>query len=70
MQRARVDGLAGEGWPVIARPVDFCAGADFEEEVEFFGEEFVVIFEAQAEEGVGLDERTATGDDFGAAAGD
>ena len=70
LERARVDGLAGEGGPVIAGPVDFCAGADFEEEIEFFGEEFVVIFEAQAEQRVGLDEGAATGDDFGAAAGD
>ncbi len=44
--------------------------ADLEEEIELLGEEGVVVFEVEAEEGVGLDEGAAAGDDLGAAAGD
>ena len=42
----------------------------FEQEVEFFGEEGVVVFELEAEEGVGLDEGAAAGDDLGASLGE
>jgi hypothetical protein len=43
---------------------------DFEEKLEFFRKERVVVFKTQAEKGVGLDERAATGDNFGAASRD
>ena len=40
---------------------------DFQEKIELLCKERVVIFKAQAEEGIGLNERTATGDNFCAA---
>ena len=49
---------------------DVGAFAEGEEEVELFGEEGVVVFELEAEEGEGFDEGAAAGDDFGAAVGD
>jgi hypothetical protein len=67
---ARVDALAGEGGAMFAGPGDVDVFAEIEEEVEFFGEELVVVFEFEAEEGVGLDEGAAAGDDFCAAVGD
>ncbi len=62
-------------WPVSAGrclpdQCDVGGFAEGEEEVEFFGEEGVVVFELEAEEGEGLDEGAAAGDDFGAAVGD
>ena len=70
MQGARVDALAGERGAMLAGPVDVGVLAEGEEEVEFFGEEVVVVFELEAEEGEGLDEGAAAGDDLGAAVGD
>ena len=67
---AGVDALAGERRAMPAGPVDFGVFAEGEEEVEFFGEEVVVVFELEAEEGEGFDEGAAAGDDFGAAVGD
>ncbi len=68
--RARVDALAGERGAMFAGPVDVGALAKGEEEVEFFGEEVVVVFELEAEEREGFDEGAAACDDFGAAVGD
>lgn len=55
---------------MLAGPVDVSVLADVEEQIEFFGEERIVIFELQAEERVGLDEGAAAGDNFRAAMGD
>ena len=44
--------------------------ADFQQQLELFLEKGIVVFELQAEERIGLDERAATGDDFGATVGD
>ena len=44
--------------------------ADFQQQLELFLEKGIVVVELQAEERVGLDERAAAGDDFGAAVGD
>ena len=43
------------------------ACTDFQEKLEFFRKERIVIFKTQPEEGIRLNERTATGDNFGAA---
>jgi hypothetical protein len=51
---------------VFAEPVHLRACADFQEEIEFFRKERIVIFQTPAEERVRLNERTATGDNFGA----
>src|SRR5713101_8833815 len=67
LQRARVDCLAGKSCAMFSGPVHFGAFPDFQEKLEFFRKERVVIFEAQPEEGIRLYERTATGDNFGAA---
>src|SRR6267143_1936316 len=64
LQRARVDCLAGKCGAVFSGPVHFGAFSDFQEKLEFFGKERIVIFKTQAEERVGLNERTATGDNF------
>ena len=63
---ARIDALAGERGAVFAGPMGIGVFAQREEEIEFFGEEVVVIFEFEAEEREGLDEGAAAGDDFGA----
>ena len=55
---------------MLAGPMDVGVFAEGEEEVEFFGEEIVVVFELEAEEREGFDEGAAAGDDFGAAVGD
>src|SRR5260221_343012 len=70
LQRARVDRLAGKSRAVFAGPVHLRACPNFQEKIEFFSKKRVVIFKTQAEEGVGLNERTTSGDDFGAAPGD
>src|SRR5258707_7416856 len=64
LQRARVDCLAGKGGAVFAGPVHLRTCPDLEEKLEFFRKERIVIFKTQAEERVGLNEGTATGDNF------
>jgi len=46
----------------------FGAFPDFQEKIDFFRKERIVIFKTQAEEGIRLNERTATGDNLGAGA--
>ena len=70
LQGARVDALSGECGAMLAGPVDVGGFAEGEEEVELFGEEIVVVFELEAEEGEGFDERAAADDHLGAAVGD
>src|ERR1700739_109258 len=55
LQWARVDCLTGKRGAVFAGPVHFGAFPDFQEKLEFFSEERVVIFKTQAEKRVGLD---------------
>ena len=62
--------MSCEGGTMTARPVDVGVLAEREEEVELFGEEVVIVFELEAEEGKGFDEGATPGDDFGAAVGD
>ena len=64
LEGAGIDALAGEGCTVFAGPVEVGGFADFEEEVEILCEEGVVVLEVEAEEGEGLDEGAAAGDDF------
>ena len=52
---------------MLAGPVDVRVLADLEQQIEFFREKRVVVFQMQTEERVGLDERAAAGDDLGAA---
>jgi hypothetical protein len=59
--------LTCESGAVFAGPVHMRACTDFQKKVEFFLEKRIVIFKAQPEEGIRLNERTATGDNFGAA---
>jgi hypothetical protein len=70
LQRARVDCLAGKRRAVFSGPVHFGVFPDFQEKLEFFRKERIVVFKTQPEEGIRLNERTATGDNFGAAPGD
>jgi hypothetical protein len=56
-----------EGRAVFSRPVHFRAFPDFQEKLEFFRKERIVVLETQPEEDIRLNERTATGDNFGAA---
>src|SRR6202012_2384609 len=70
LQRTREDSLAGERGAMLAGPVNVVGLAKSEEKVELFCEEVVVVFELEAEEREGLDERAAACDDFGAAARD
>jgi hypothetical protein len=48
--------LAGERRAVPAGPLYVRVFADGQEQVELFGEKFVVVFEAETEERVGLHE--------------
>ena len=48
--------MAGERSAVLTGPFDVGALTDGEEQIEFLGEKFVVVFEAEAEERVGLHE--------------
>ena len=52
---------------MFSGPVHLRACTDFQEKLEFFRKERIVIFKTQPEEGIRLNERTATGDNFGAA---
>ncbi len=54
---------------MFAGPVDGILGADLEQELELLGEERVVVFELEAEEGEGLDEGSAASDNLGASIG-
>jgi hypothetical protein len=56
-----------KGRVVFSRPVHIGAFPDFQEKLEFFRKERIVIFETRPEEGIRLNERTATGDNLGAA---
>ena len=56
-----------KGSAVFSRPMHFGAFPDFQKKLEFFRKERIVIFKTQPEEGIRLNERTATGDNFGAA---
>ena len=67
LQRARVDCVAVKGRAVFSGPVHFGAFPDFQEKLEFFRKERIVIFKTQPEEGIRLNERTAASDNFGAA---
>ena len=62
--RARVHALSRERGAMAARPMHAGLGAHFQQEIELFGEELVVVFQVVAEERVRLDERAAAGDDF------
>jgi hypothetical protein len=55
---------------VFAGPVHLSACTDFQEKLEFFRKERVVVLETQAEEWTRFNERTTTGENFGAAPGD
>jgi hypothetical protein len=54
----------------MAGPVDVGGFAEGEEEIEFFCEEVIVVFELEAEEREGFDEGAAACDNFGASIGD
>ena len=59
-------------WPLsggakAAGPCDFGRVANLEQQFELFDEEIVVILELEAEQRIGLAERAAADDDFGAA---
>ena len=62
--------MSGERGAVFAGPGDVVLLADLEQEIEFFGEEGVVVLQPKAEEREGIDERATAGDDFGTAVGD
>src|SRR6267143_1312424 len=70
LQWARVNSLSGECRTVLARPVNVRVLADVQKQIEFFGEERIVVLELQAEERKCFDERAAPGDDFGPAVGE
>jgi len=65
LQGAWEDALAGECGAMFAGPVDVGGFAQGEEEVELFGEEVVIVFELEAEEGEGFNERAAADDHLG-----
>jgi hypothetical protein len=67
LQGARIDTLSSESRAMLAGPGDIGGFAEGEEEIEFFGEEVIVVFELEAEEREGFDEGAAAGDDFGSA---
>jgi hypothetical protein len=52
LQRTRVDGLTGERGAVLAGPCDVRVLAEGEEQIDLFGEKFVVVFESEAEQWV------------------
>src|ERR1700688_3353493 len=57
LQWARVNSLAGEWSAVLARPVDVRVLTNVQKQIEFLGEERIVVFELQAEERECFDER-------------
>ena len=65
LQRTRIDGLARERRAMFAGPRDVRIFADGQEQLEFFGEERIVVFQFEAEQGEGFDEGAAPRDDFG-----
>ena len=64
LERARVNSLPGECCAVLARPVNMRVPADVQKQIEFLGEERIVVLELQAEERKCFDERAAPGDDL------
>ncbi len=55
---------------MFAGPVHLRASTDFQEQIEFFCKERVIVFQTQAEEGAGFNEGAPAGDNFGASPGD
>src|SRR6266403_6400233 len=56
LQRPRVNSLPGECRAVLARPVNMRVLANFQKQIELFGEERIVVLELQAEERKCFDE--------------
>ena len=68
--RAGVDRLVVERRTELAAPGDPFVVSNLDEEIEFLGEEFVVVLERLAEERKRLDERTAADEQLGPPRGD
>jgi hypothetical protein len=67
LQRTRVDGLAAKRRAVLAGPFDVRVRSDGKEQIEFFNEKLVVVFESETKERVGFYERAAGRHDLSAA---
>src|SRR6185503_4505626 len=67
---SRIHPLPRERRAVLPAPVDVLIRPDLQEQVELLREERVVVLEAIAEEGKGVDERAATDHHLGSAARD
>src|ERR1700736_6194293 len=64
LEWARINSLAGECRAVLTRPVNMRVLTSVQKQIEFFGEQRIVVFELQAEERKCFDERAAPGDDL------
>jgi hypothetical protein len=70
LQRARVDPGVLERRAVFARPRDALGFAQLQQQLEFFGEQLVVVAQVVTEERERLDERATAGHDLRAAVRD
>ncbi len=70
LERTGEDALPGERGAMFAGPGDVGGVADLEKEIQILGEERVVVFEVESEEGEGFDEGAAAGDDLRATVGE
>lgn len=64
LQRSGVDGLPGEGRPVLARPVDMGMLTKLQQKLQLFCKQRIVVVEVQSEERKGLNERAPPRDNL------
>ena len=69
LHRPRINTLAGQGRPEFTGPGDVLVVADRQQEVQFLGEQRVVVFQVVAKERKRLDRRAAADDHLGAPLG-
>jgi len=69
LHRPRPDAGTAQRGAVLARPGDRVGAADRQQQLELLGEQLVVVVEVETEQRERLDERTTSGHDLGATAG-
>jgi hypothetical protein len=63
---SRINALAGQSRPVFGRPMHVLAFANLQQQIEFIGEECVMVLQSKAKEREGFDGRSPAHDHFGA----
>jgi hypothetical protein len=66
LNRLQIDALPGKGRAVLTRPTDLRTVANFEQQFELFGIQFVIVLQLKSKKRKCFDGRASTRDNFGA----